>query len=50
MSNNFRNSKVDLTTTDNTVLYTVPAESTAIVKSILVSNDDASNACDITVT
>ena len=50
MSNSFKNSKVDLTTTDNTVLYTVPAESTAIVKSILVSNDDASNACEITVT
>ena len=48
MSNNFKNSKVDLTTTDNTVLYTVPAESTAIVKSILVSNDDATNACEIT--
>ena len=50
MSNSFKNSKVDLTTTDNTVLYTVPAESTAIVKSIRVSNDDASNACEITVT
>ena len=48
--NSFKNSKVDLTTTNDTVLYTVPAESTAIVKSILVSNDDASNACEITVT
>ena len=50
MTNSFKNSKVDLTTTNDTVLYTVPAESTAIVKSILVSNDDASNACEITVT
>ena len=50
MTNSFKNSKVDLTTTNDTVLYTVPAESTSIVKSILVSNDDASNACEITVT
>jgi len=49
MSNNFKNSKVDLTTTNDTVLYTVPAESTAIVKSILVSNDTADD-CEITVT
>ena len=50
MTNIFKNSKVDLTTTNDTVLYTVPAESTSIVKSILVSNDDASNACEITIT
>ena len=50
MANNFLNKKVDLTTTDLTVLYTVPAEPTGLVKSILVSNDDASNACEITVT
>ena len=49
MSNSFKNSKVDLTTTDNTVLYTVPAESTAIVKSILVS-EDSGNADTITLT
>jgi hypothetical protein len=46
----FLNKKVDLTTTDNTSLYTVPVSATALVKSILVSNDDASNACEITVT
>jgi len=46
----FLNKKVDLTTTDNTSLYTVPAETIAVVRSILVSNDDASNACEITVT
>ena len=50
MAHTYKNSKVDLTTTDNTVLYTVPAATTTIVKSILVSNDDASNACEITVT
>ena len=32
------------------MLYTVPAETTGLIKSILVSNDDASNACEITVT
>jgi len=46
----FLNKKVDLTTTNNTSLYTVPVSTTALVKSILVSNDDASNACEITVT
>ena len=50
MANSFLNKKVDLTTTDLAVLYTVPAEATGIVKSILVSNDDASNACEITIT
>ena len=50
MADLFLNKKVDLTTTDNTSLYTVPVSSTALVKSILVSNDDASNACEITVT
>ena len=50
MANSFLNKKVDLTTTNLTVLYTVPAETTGLIKSILVSNDDASNACEITVT
>ena len=50
MADLFLNKKVDLTTTDNTSLYTVPVSATALVKSILVSNDDASNACEITVT
>ena len=50
MAHTYKNSKVDLTTTNDTVLYTVPAVTTSIVKSILVSNDDASNACEITVT
>ena len=50
MAHTYKNSKVDLSSTKDTVLYTVPAVTTSIVKSILVSNDDASNACEITVT
>ena len=50
MAHTYKNSKVDLTTTNDTVLYTSPASTVSIVKSILVSNDDASNACEITVT
>ena len=49
MSNSFVNAKADLTTTDNTTLYTTPSANFAIVKSILVSND-AGSACNITVT
>ena len=50
MSDIFLNKKVDLTTTDNTSLYTVPTNTISVVRSILVSNDDASNACEITIT
>ncbi len=50
MADLFLNKKVDLTTTDNTTLYTVPTSTVTVVRSILVSNDDASNACEITVT
>ena len=39
MANSFINKKVDLTTTDLTTLYTVPTATTAVVKSILVSED-----------
>jgi len=49
MANNFINKKVDLTTTDLTTLYTVPSARTAVVKSILVSNDSGSS-CNIDVT
>ena len=42
MANNYKNSKVDLTNTNVTTLYTVPTATTAIVKSILVSNDSTS--------
>ena len=50
MANSFVNAKVDLTTTGNTTLYTTPSANVALVKSILVSNDDTSNACHVTVT
>ena len=50
MANVYTNYKVDLTTTNETTVYTVPAETTAIVKSIRVSNDDTSNACTLTMT
>ena len=49
MANRYKNSKLDLTTTSVTTLYTVPSNSRAIVKSILVSNDTGS-ASTITVT
>jgi hypothetical protein len=49
MANNFVNKKVDLTTTDLTILYTVPAYKTSVVKSILVS-EDAGSGTTITVT
>ena len=44
MANSFINKKVDLTTTDLTTLYTVPSFKTAVVKSILVSEDAGSGA------
>ena len=50
MAHTYKNSKVDLSSTNDTVLYTVPAATTSIVKSILVSNDDTSNASHVTVT
>ena len=49
MANSFVNKKVDLTTTSATTLYTVPSATTAIIKSILVS-EDSGNADTITVT
>ena len=49
MANSFINKKVDLTTTDNTTLYTVPDANTAVIKSLLVS-EDAGSGTTITVT
>ena len=49
MANSFINKKADLTTTNLTTLYTVPAARTAVVKSLLVSNDSGSS-CNIDVT
>ena len=44
MANIYKNDKVSLTTTDVTTLYTVPSNSRAIVKSILVAEDAAGSA------
>jgi hypothetical protein len=49
MANNYKNAKVDLTTTDATTLYTAPSATTTLIKSILVS-EDSGNADTITVT
>ena len=49
MANSFINKKADLTTTDLTTLYTVPSFKTAVVKSLLVS-EDAGSGTTITIT
>ena len=49
MANNYKNAKVDLTTTNATTLYTAPSATTTLIKSILVS-EDSGNADTITVT
>ncbi len=49
MANTYTNYKAILTNTNLTTLYTVPAEATAIIKSIHVANVDASNDCEISV-
>jgi|TARA_X000001388_G_scaffold63740_1_gene49762 hypothetical protein len=47
MANIYQNAKKDLTTNTVTTLYTVPSNSRAIVKSLLVSSD---NGSDTTIT
>ena len=49
LANTFVNKKKDLTSTSATTLYTVPTATTAVIKSILVS-EDSGNADTITVT
>ena len=49
MANSFINKKVDLTTTDLTTLYTVPSFKSAVVKSLIVS-EDAGSGSTITIT
>ena len=49
MANNYKNSKVDLSTTNVTTVYTAPSATQTVVKSLLVSNDSGS-ADTITVT
>jgi|TARA_R100000541_G_scaffold24396_1_gene34136 pyridoxal/pyridoxine/pyridoxamine kinase len=49
MANTYTNAKLDLTATSVTTLYTCAASTTAIVKSIVVS-EDSGNADTITLT
>jgi hypothetical protein len=49
MANIYKNSKLDLTTASATPLYTVPSNSRAIIKSILVC-DDSGSGSTITIT
>ena len=49
MANTFVNKKKDLTSNSATILYTVPSATTAVIKSIIVS-EDSGNADTITVT
>ena len=49
MGNVYTNTKKDLTTTSVTTLYTAPALTTSLVKSIVVS-EDSGNADTITLT
>ena len=49
MANNYKNAKLDLTSPSITTLYTTPTAKTAIVKSIIVS-EDSGNADTITLT
>ena len=51
MANVYRNAKVDFTNTDNTTVYTVPSNSRAILKNILVSDDSGSgDSINVTLT
>ena len=51
MPNNYKNKKLDLTTTDETVLYNCPTATISIIKSIIVSEDsNASSTITITLT
>ena len=49
MSNRFINKKINLTSTDNTTIFTVPTATTSIVRSILVS-EYAGSGSTLTVT
>jgi len=49
MASFYKNAKVDLTTTGATTLYTAPAATTAIFRSLVVA-DDSGSTSTITVT
>jgi len=47
MANAYTNYKAVLSTNELTTLYTVPSETTAIIKSLRITNIDAENDCKI---
>ena len=49
MANVYTNYKAVLSTNELSTVYTVPAETTSIVKSIRVSNTDTENDCNISL-
>ncbi len=49
MANVYTNYKEKLSTNALTTVYTVPSETTAIIKSIRVSNDDTENSCHVSL-
>ena len=49
MANIYKNAKVDLTNNSETAVLTVPSDSRAVIKSIVVS-EDSGNADSITLT
>ena len=48
MANVYTNYKAILTTSELTTLYTVASETTAIIKSLRVTNIDEENHCKVT--
>jgi hypothetical protein len=50
MAHSYARAALDLNSNSNVTLYTCPTGSETIVKSLIVSNDDTSNTCNITVT
>jgi len=49
VANIYKNSLIDLSTTDNTTVYTAPSDSRAIIKSLIVS-EDAGSGTTVTFT
>ena len=49
MANAYTNYKANLTSSASTTLYTVGSETTAIIKSVRVSNSNVNRTCDITL-
>ena len=49
MANVYTNYKANLTSSASTTIYTVASETTAIIKSIRVSNSNVSRTCNITL-